>query len=172
MLHTKTAETRWSSGYSELMFRHILCHHHYWQWHRPGVIRARMLVTQRQFCMTSSKHAKTDKSAQIRESKFSSMTQYDSFACYLAMTPRLTKVLPIQTNASFAKMSNSSIQNFSLDWKIYVKESYFSSVSISVSQCHMCKMYIFQESLSHIAEKARIFVTVTPLSQIARKKEN
>ena len=88
------------------------------------------------------------------------------------MTPRLTKVLPIQTNASFAKMSNSSIQNFSLDWKIYVKESYFSSVSISVSQCHMCKMYIFQESLSHIAEKARIFVTVTPLSQIARKKEN
>ena len=73
VLHTKTAETRWSSGYSELMFRHILCHHHYW--HRPGVIRARMLVTQRQFCMTSSNDAKTDKSAQIRESKFSLMTQ-------------------------------------------------------------------------------------------------
>ena len=74
MLHTKTAETRWSSGYSELMFRHILCHHHYW--HRPGVIRARMLVTQWQFCMTSSNNAKTDKSAQIRESKFSLMTQW------------------------------------------------------------------------------------------------
>ena len=76
MLDTKTAETRWSSGYSELMFRHILCYDHYWQWHRPGVIRARMLVTQRQFCMTSSNDAKTDKSAQIRESKFSSMTQW------------------------------------------------------------------------------------------------
>ena len=75
MLDTKTAETRWSSGYSELMFRHILCHHHYWQWHRPGVIRARMLVTQRQFCMTSSNDAKTNKSAQIRESKFSLMTR-------------------------------------------------------------------------------------------------
>ena len=75
MLDTKTAETRWSSGYSELMFRHILCHHHYW--HRPGVIRARMLVTQRQFCMTSSNDAKTDKSAQVRESKFSLMTQWE-----------------------------------------------------------------------------------------------
>ena len=66
----------WSvDGYSELMFRHILYHDHYW--HRPGVIRARMLVTQRQFCMTSSNDAKTDKSAQVRESKFSLMTQWE-----------------------------------------------------------------------------------------------
>ena len=154
MLHTKTAETRWSSGYSELMFRHILCHHHYW--HRPGVIRARMLVTQRQFCMTSSNDAKTDKSAQIRESKFSLMTQQE-FCMISGNDTKTNEMLPIQTNASFARMSISSIQNFSLDWKIYVRESYFSSVSISASQCHVCKMYIFQESLSLILPKKRGF---------------
>ena len=119
----------WSvDGYSELMFQHILCHHHYW--HRPGVIRARMLVTQRQFCMTSSNDAKTDKSAQIRESKFSSMTQWQFCMITGIMTPRRTKVLPIQTNANFARMSINSIQNFSMAWRIYVRESYFFSVSI------------------------------------------
>ena len=36
----------------------------------------------------------------------------------------------------------------------------------------MCEIYIASKnlSISHIAEKARTFVTVTPLSQIVRKK--
>ena len=74
------------------------------------------------------------------------------------MTPRITKVLPIKTSANFARMSINSIQIFSLDWKMYVRESYFFSVSINVSQCHMCEMYIFQESRPLILLKKRRFV--------------
>ena len=46
-------------------------------------------------------------------------------------------------------------------------ENHISSLfqySFSVSQCHMSEMYIFQEYLSHIAEKTRILLTTTPLS--------
>ena len=46
-------------------------------------------------------------------------------------------------------------------------ENHISSLfqySFSVSQCHMSEMYIFQESLSLMLRKTRIFLTTTPLS--------
>ena len=55
---------------------------------------------------------------------------------------------------------------------MYVRESYFFSVSISVSQCHMCEMYIFQESRPLILLKITdFFDNYTSFSQIGEEKD-